>query len=87
MEKDIVKAIETASPANNEENKDYIISVKLVDEEERFQDGYRDGESVTIQYRYNNNKSQSGSLFFLRERRPAHLVGIKWECKRKEKHL
>ena len=32
-------------------------------------------------------QSQSRYLFFLRERRQAHLVSIKWEYKRKEKHL
>ena len=74
MEKDIVEAIETAAPTNNKGNEDNIFPVEHVDEEERIQDG--DGESATIQYRYNNNKSQSGYSFFLRERRPAHLVGI-----------
>ena len=75
MENDIVKAIETAVSTNNEEKEEDSIPVELVDEEERFQDGYGDGESVTIRYRYNNNnnnKSRSGSSFFLRERRPAH---------------
>ena len=48
MGKDVIKAIETAAPANNEGNKENIIPVELVDEEERFQDGYGDGESVTI---------------------------------------
>ena len=74
MEKDIVEAIETAASTNIEGNENNIFPVKHVDEDERFQDGYGDGESLTIRYRYNNNKS--GSSFFLRERRPAHLVGI-----------
>ena len=67
MEKDIVKAIETAAPTSNKRNEDDIVPVEVVDEEERIQDGYGDGESATIRYRY-NNKSQSGYLFFLREK-------------------
>ena len=39
MENDIAKAIETATPTNNEEKEEDTIPVKLVDEEERFQDG------------------------------------------------
>ena len=60
MEKDVVEAIETAAPASNEGKEDYIVPIELVDEEERFQDGYRDGESVIIQfqmkYKYNKNR-------------------------------
>ena len=59
MEKDIAKAIETATPTNSKGNEDNIVPVELVDEEERFQDGYGDGEPVTIQFRmkYKHNKN------------------------------
>ena len=43
-EKDVVEAIETAVPTNNEGNEDYVVPVELADENERFQDGYGDGE-------------------------------------------
>ena len=60
MENDIAKAIETAASTNNEGKEEDSIPVKLVDEEERFQDGYGDGEPVTIQfrmkYKYNKNR-------------------------------
>ena len=70
MEKDVVEAIETTAPRNNEGKEDNIFPVELVDKVERFYNRYRDGNPVTIryQYLYNNNKSQSGSLFYLRER-------------------
>ena len=41
-EKDVAEAIETAASTNNEVNEEVTIPVKLVDEEERFQDGYKD---------------------------------------------
>ena len=44
MEKDIVKAIETARPTNNEDNEDDIVPVELIDEEERFQYKYRENQ-------------------------------------------
>ena len=50
MERDVIDAIETTTPTNNERNEDNIFPVELVDEVERFQDGYRDGEPVTIRY-------------------------------------
>ena len=42
MENDIDEAIETAASTNNEGNEEDSIPVELVDEEERFQDGYGD---------------------------------------------
>ena len=60
MENDIDEAIETAASTNNEGNEEDSIPVELVDEEERFQDGYGDGEPVTIRfrmkYKYNKNR-------------------------------
>ena len=50
MENDIAEAIETATSTNNEGNEEVTIPVELVDEEERFQDGYGDGEPVTIRF-------------------------------------
>ena len=50
MEKDVVKTIKTAASTNNEGIEDNIFSVELVDEEERFQDRYRDREPVTIRF-------------------------------------
>ena len=47
MENDIDEAIETAASTNNERNEEDSIPVELVDEEERFQDGYGD-KSVDI---------------------------------------
>ena len=44
MEKNIVKAIETAASTNNEEEKEVIAPVKFVDKEERFQDRYRENQ-------------------------------------------
>ena len=57
-EKDIVEAIDIAAPTNNKGNEDDIVPVELVDQEERIQDGYGDGESVTIRFRmkYKYNK-------------------------------
>ena len=59
-EKDIVEAIDIAAPTNNKGNEDDIVPVELVDQEERIQDGYGDGESVTIRfqmkYKYNKNR-------------------------------
>ena len=58
MENDVAEAIETAASTNNEGNEEDSIPVELVDEEERFQDGYGDGEPVTIRFRmkYKYNK-------------------------------
>ena len=61
MENDIDKAIETATSTNNEGNEEDIIPVELIDEEERFQDGYGDGELVVtirfrMKYKYNKNR-------------------------------
>ena len=42
MGNDISKAIKTAASTNNEGNEADSIPVELVDEEERFQDGYGD---------------------------------------------
>ena len=60
MENDISESIETAAPTNNEGYEEDSIPVELVDEEERFQDGYRDRELVTIhfqmKYKYNKNR-------------------------------
>ena len=50
MENDITKVIVTASSTNNEGNEEVSIPVELVDEEERFQDGYGDGEPVTTRF-------------------------------------
>ena len=44
MEKDVVEMIETTSPANNERKEEIIVSVRLVDEEERFQNEYRENQ-------------------------------------------
>ena len=59
MEKDTVETIETAASTNNEGNEEDSIPVELVDKEERFHDGYGDGEPVTIRfrmkYKYNKN--------------------------------
>ena len=44
MENDITELIETATPTNNEGKEENSIPVELVDEEERFQDGYGDRE-------------------------------------------
>ena len=38
----VFEAIETTASTNNDGNEDLIVPVELVDEEERFQDGYRD---------------------------------------------
>ena len=46
MESDISELIETAAPTNNEEEEEDIIPVESVDEEERFKDGFEDGEPV-----------------------------------------
>ena len=51
MESDISELIDTAAPTNNEEQEEDIIPVKSVDEEERFEDRYGDGEPVTIRFR------------------------------------
>ena len=48
--KHVFEAIETAASTNNDGNEDLIVRVELVDEEERFQDGYGDGEPVTIRF-------------------------------------
>ena len=48
MENDVAVAIKTTAPTSNEGKEENSISVELVDEEERFQDGYRDGEPVII---------------------------------------
>ena len=60
MENDVADAIETAASTNNERNEEDSIPVKLVDKEERFHDGYGDGEPFTIQfrmkYKYNKNR-------------------------------
>ena len=50
MENDVADAIETAASTNNEGNEEDSIPVELVDEEERFQDGYGDGEPVTTRF-------------------------------------
>ena len=46
MESDISELIETAAPTNNEEEEEDSIPVESVDEEERFKDGFEDGEPV-----------------------------------------
>ena len=60
MENDIAGAIEIAASTNNEGNEEDSISVKLVDKEERFHDGYGDGEPFTIRFqmknKYNKNR-------------------------------
>ena len=60
MESDISELIETAAPTDNEEEEEDIIPVESVDEEERFEDGFGDGEPVTIRfrmkYKYNKNR-------------------------------
>ena len=48
MENDISELIETAALTNNEGKEVDSIPVELVDEEERFQDGYGDREPLTI---------------------------------------
>ena len=50
MENDIAETIETAISTNNEGNENVSIPVELVNEEERFEDGYGDRKSVTIQF-------------------------------------
>ena len=50
MENDIAKPIETAASTNNEGNEEDSIPVELVDKEERFHDGYGDGEPFTIRF-------------------------------------
>ena len=42
MQNDISEPTETTASTNNEEEEEDIIPVELVDEEERFQDGYGD---------------------------------------------
>ena len=58
--KDVAEAIETAASTNNEGNEKDSIFVELVDKEERFKDGYGDGELVSIRfwikYKYNKNR-------------------------------
>ena len=60
MENDIDEAIETATSTKNEGNEEDSIPVELVDKEERFHDGYGDGEPFTIRfrmkYKYNKNR-------------------------------
>ena len=60
MEKDTVETIETAASTKNEGNEEDSIPVELVDKEERFHDGYGDGEPFTIRfrmkYKYNKNR-------------------------------
>ena len=58
MESDISEPIETAAPTDNEEEEEDSIPVESVDEEERFEDGDRDGEPVTIRFqmKYKYNK-------------------------------
>ena len=71
MEKDVVEAIETATPTNDKQNKDLSIAVELDDT-----GGVGDGDEGpviirfrTYRYRYNNNKPKR--VFVLpRERRP-----------------
>ena len=59
MESDISELIETATPTDNEEEEEDSIPVESVDEEERFEDGYGDGEPVIfrfqMKYKYNKN--------------------------------
>ena len=50
MKNDVAEAIETAASTNNEGNEEGSIPFELVDKEERFQDGYGDGEPVTIRF-------------------------------------
>ena len=50
MENDIDKAIETATSTNNEGNEEDIIPVELIDKEERFEDGYGNGEPSIIDF-------------------------------------
>ena len=47
-ENGVADAIETAASTNNEGKEEDSIPVELVDEEERFEDGFEDGEPVTI---------------------------------------
>ena len=58
MENDITEAIETAASTNNEGNEEDSIPVELVDEVERFEDGFGDGgprfRAYRYRYRYNN---------------------------------
>ena len=49
MESDISELIETAAPTDNEEKEEDIIPVESVDEEERIEDGYGDGERIDDQ--------------------------------------
>ena len=50
MENNIAEAIETVASTNNEGKEEDNIPVELIDKEERFQDGYGDGEPVTIRF-------------------------------------
>ena len=57
-EKDVVEAVETAAPTDNEGKEEDSIPVELVDKEERFHAGCGDGgprfRTYRYQYRYNN---------------------------------
>ena len=58
MENDVAEAIETAASTNNEGEEEDSIPVKVVDEEERFKDGFGDEGTrfgtYRYRYRYNN---------------------------------
>ena len=58
MENDVADAIETAASTNNEGKEEDSIPVGLVDEVERFEDGFGDGgprfRTYRYRYRYNN---------------------------------
>ena len=49
MENDISEPIEAAASTNSEEEEEDIIPVEPVDEVDRFEDGYRDGEQIDNQ--------------------------------------
>ena len=50
MENDVADVIEIAASTNNEGKEEDNIPVELVDEEERFHAGCRDGEPVIIRF-------------------------------------
>ena len=63
MENDISEGIETVAPTNNEEEEEDTIPVELVDEEERFKYGFKDGEPVLYEPEPGPMKSQRAEPF------------------------
>ena len=87
MEKDVVEAIETATPTNDKQNKDLCIAVELDDT-----GGVGDGDEGPViirfrtdQYRYQQQQQQQQklkrSLFCLEKEDPLnwHQMGVQTE--------